>query len=129
MATTDTQLQPLVYAVPSEIYESHGLTFEALTNLDSIGLMKFETTGLYHTELPEQITISYHGDSVDLLLGVPDEDGYTISLGLVLLTQAGTELATVCNPGPIDGFKAYVLDHWKKLGYTIVGDDQDTTTD
>lgn len=81
------------------------------------------------SDLPKEITASYHGDSVRLLIGPQQETGHIIEIGNVLLTQVGGELATVCNPRPIDGFKDCVLDHWKRHGYSIVGDDQDTTTD
>ena len=125
----DNQLMPLIYDTLSDIYTSHGLTFASLTELDAIGLISFEIQGFHTADLSQEITMSYHGDSVDLLL-VPDgQGGYAIATGDVLLTQVGRELATVCNPRPIDGFKDYVLDHWKRHGYTIVGDDQNTTTD
>ena len=102
-----------------------------MTELHAIGLISFDTTpGFKISDLPQEITTSYHGDSVDLLIVADDQErDHMFDAGHVMLTQVGTELATVCNPRPIDGFKDYVLDRWKKLGYTIVSDDQNTTTD
>ena len=128
--TIGDELTPLIYDTTSDMYKSHGLTFDSLTELDAIGLISFDNImGFIISGLAKEITTSYHGDSVDLLI-LPQADGkYDMSTGSVILTQVGRELGTVCNPRPIEGFKDYVLDYWKRHGYSIVGDDQNTTTD
>lgn len=122
------QLTPLIYDIQSDIYQNHGVTFMVLLDFEAIGLISMSAHGFGHTNASQEFGPSYHGESVDLLLP-PEEHGYHMNTGIVLLTGAGLELATLCDLRPIDGFKSYVLDHWKQLGYTIVGDEQDTTTD
>ena len=119
---TIEQLTPLIYDIQSDIYQNHGVTFTVLLDFEAIGLISMSGHGFGHTNASQEFGPSYHGESVDLLLP-PEEHGYHMNTGIVLLTGAGLELATVCNLRPIDGFKDYILDHWKQLGYTIVGDD------
>lgn len=122
------QLTPLIYDIQSDIYQNHGVTFTVLLDFEAIGLISMSSNGFGHTNASQEFGPSYHGESVDLLLP-PEGHGYHMNTGIVLLTGAGLELATLCDLRPIDGFKSYVLDQWKQLGYSIVGDDQDSTTD
>jgi len=107
---------PLVYDVLDGIYVKRGVTFESLTHLDTIGLVKFEHVGgLKRVRLPKIVPTFYYGRPVELQF--QSEADNQMSIGLVLLTKAGAELAPVCGSRPDPEFYQYILDKWKQLGY------------
>lgn len=104
-------LSPLILDVQNEIYNRAGLTFNSLTHLDTLGLIKFDNTaGFLRIALPKMITVLYYGRPVELTL--PNEENNRLQTGKVLLTKAGQELAPVCGSVPIDGFFEFVCERW-----------------
>jgi len=104
---------PLVFDAKASIYNDRGLNFGTLTHLDSIGLVQFNNiSGFSHTGLPKTFTVSYCGQP--LTLTMPNEKDNKLSIGRVLLTQVGLELASVCQAPGVEGFVDYVKEKWKK---------------
>ncbi|MEJ1366303.1 MAG: DUF2806 domain-containing protein [Candidatus Sedimenticola sp. (ex Thyasira tokunagai)] len=104
---------PLIFDSEAPIYTDKGLGFEALSHLDSIGLIQFNhVSGFLRTRLPKIITVSYCGEPLSLTL--EKEEGNQLKIGMVLLTQAGKELALICQAPAVDGFVDYVKEKWSK---------------
>lgn len=102
---------PLVYDVQDEIYNRHGINFNTLGHLESLGFVQFNNiTGFRRLKLPKKVTVSYYGKPVELTFPKGAEND--LDLGDVLLTQAGQELAHVCGSKPVDGFFDFVYDRW-----------------
>jgi len=104
---------PLIFDAQAPIYNDKGLNFDTLVHLDSIGLIQFDhLSGFSKTGLPKTFTVSYCKQP--LILTMENEKDNKLSIGRVLLTQVGRELALVCQAPGVDGFVDYVKDKWSK---------------
>ena len=102
---------PLVFDVQSEVYNRHGINFNSLGHLESLGLIQFNNiAGFQRLKLPKNITVFYYGKPAELTF--PKDADNALELGEVLLTRAGHELAPVCASTPVGGFFDYVYDRW-----------------
>ena len=107
------EIVPFVFDFQAEIYNRYGINFNALSHLESIGLVQFgPIAGFLRQELPKKFAVSYYGKP--LLLEMPKDTGNTLELGKVLLTKIGQELAPICGSQPVEGFWEYAKDQWKK---------------
>lgn len=102
---------PLVFNVEASIYNDKGLNFSTLAHLDSIGLVQFDNlSGFVRKGLPKTFTVAYCGQP--LTLTMPNEKDNELSIGHVLLTRVGSELAFVCQAPGVEGFVDYVKKEW-----------------
>jgi hypothetical protein len=109
---------PLVYDVHESIYKDQQISFETLTHLDSIGLIRFEPlSGYIETELSQQIDIYYYGTALKAELKKPENN--EVDIGKVMLSNVGQELAIICNSKPIGGFLDYMIERLTKEGLKI----------
>ena len=103
---------PLVFDINAKIYNKHGIKFDSLSHLESIGLIHFDgITGFAQFELPKNVVAFYYSDP--LMLELPQKAGNRLDLGKVLLTKTGQELAPICGSSPVEGFQDYVMTQWK----------------
>ena len=106
-------LVPLVFDAQAEIYNKHGINFNALQHLDSIGLVKFENlAGFIRQDVPERLTVNYYGRPLNLEKS--KNAGKDLDIGKTLLTRTGNELAPICGSKPVEGVLEYVKDYWKQ---------------
>ncbi|MCY3789212.1 MAG: DUF2806 domain-containing protein [Gemmatimonadetes bacterium] len=104
---------PLVFDVQAEIYNKHGINFNSLSHLDSIGLVQFDSlAGVVRRNLPKKFDVLYYGEP--LALEMPKDADNGLGIGKVLLTKIGQELAPICGSESVEGFRDYVLDKWKQ---------------
>ena len=102
----------LVFDVDARIYNRDGINFEALSHLESIGLVHFDNlVGFLLLRLSKNIVVHYHGKP--LHLNLPKDADNQLEIGKVMLTQIGQELAQICGSKPVAGFWEYVIDKWK----------------
>lgn len=103
---------PLIFDVKAEIYGKHGINFNTLIHLESIGLIQFDNlAGFTRLELPKKFPVFYYCQP--LLLEMKNETNNELELGHVLLTKVGQELAPICGSKPVEGFMEYVKERWK----------------
>ena len=103
---------PLVFEVQAKIYEKNGVTFNALSHLESIGLIQFNhLSGFRRLQLPKKFHVLYYGQP--LPLEMPKDEDNDLAIGHVVFTKVGQELAPICGSKPIDGFVEYVKEKWK----------------
>lgn len=104
---------PLVFDVDADIYKHHGLSFGALTHLDSIGLVQFNNiTGFRRIGVGKRCVVYYFGR--ELQLEMPNDADNDLDIGKVLLTRIGQELAPICDGTPVNGFMEYVGRQWQQ---------------
>lgn len=95
----------------SNIYVENGITFDALVQLEAIGVIRFNEMGSYvKTEVPQATSVAYL--ETKLLLRLPDTEPDTIPVGRVMLSRTGRELLKVCEVEPVDGFVDYLIKHF-----------------
>ena len=104
---------PLVFDVQAKIYNKHGINFNSLSHLESIGLVQFNSiAGVVRRNLPKKFAVFYYGNP--LTLEMPNDAGNKLEIGKVLLTKIGQELVPICGSRPMEGFRDYVMDQWKQ---------------
>lgn len=102
---------PLVYDLQSKIYSRHGIDFDSLSHLDSLGLIQFDAlAGFKRMAIPKELEVFYYG--MPLVLKFPKDTDNELQVGNVLLTRAGDELTLICEPTPVEGFFDYIYDRW-----------------
>jgi hypothetical protein len=109
---------PLIYDVEHPIYNDHGINFNVLSHLESIGLIQFENlAGFIRKSLPQRTTVSFYMTEVAIEFPSPSDN--EMRIGSVLLTQAGQQLAPICGSLPREGFLDYVKGLWQSFGYKV----------
>jgi hypothetical protein len=110
----------LIYDIEDKIYTGHGITFDTISNLESVGLIQFNPLTNYRLVIrlviPSDRGFTQYFDQ-RLWLEFPQGKKTEVNTGHVFLTQAGRQLASLCEAGPVDGFIDYVKEKWKGLGY------------
>ncbi|MGM8228816.1 DUF2806 domain-containing protein [Cellvibrio sp. ARAG 10.3] len=103
---------PLIFDSQEKIYNNVGINFGSLSHLDSLGLIQFNgVSGFNRQKLPKNFTVAYCGQPLSLTMS--QESDNKISIGQVLFTQAGQELARVIKAPGVEGFYDFVKDKWK----------------
>lgn len=104
---------PLIFDEQASIYNDLGISFSSLSHLDSIGLIQYSSLGGFSRKgYPKTLKISYFGQPMTLTM--EKESNNKLSIGKVLLTQVGSELASVCQVQVVEGFYDYVKEKWEK---------------
>lgn len=104
---------PLVFDDKAEIYNRHGVDFNSLIHLESIGLVQLNSVaGFVSRKLPKKLAVHYYGNP--LMLEMPKDVDNELKIGKVLLTKIGQELAPICGSNPVEGFRDYVMTQWKQ---------------
>ncbi len=108
----------LVYDSKSNIYTDNGIDFFTLSNLEGIGLVKFDTAaGFVRREFGPRGLVVYYDHRIWLELS--NKDKSLLKIGFVMLTEPGLQLASVCGAQPVAGFVDYLKEKWKEFGYKI----------
>lgn len=109
---------PLIYDAEASIYNEAGVNFTALTHLDDIGLISFQTlTGFRRLGFPKKTVLYYY--SQPIIVEFQQEKNNEIDTGKVLLTKTGQQLARICGSKVVEGFMDYVIDNWQKKGLVL----------
>ena len=104
---------PLVFDEKTEIYNRHGINFNTLSHLESIGLVHFASPNNFKRfNLPKICFVHYY-DKL-LLLELLEETDNALDIGKIRLTKIGQELAPICGSKPVAGFYEYVKIQWKQ---------------
>ena len=106
---------PLIFDEKQPIYNNQGINFDALSHLDDIGLVSFNSiSGFNRLNFPKRVTFSYYG--IPLNVEFNQETGNELEFGKVILTKTGQQLAPICGSKPVDGFLDYIIVRWTKKG-------------
>lgn len=110
------EIVPLIYDVKHPIYYVQGINFGSLSHLNSIGLIRFDGHTTFRQQgLPKRLSVLYY--NIPVHLEMPNDSGNEITLGKVLLTKIGKELAPICGSRPVKGFLEYIIEKWKDFKY------------
>jgi hypothetical protein len=105
---SDGELYPVIYDLEHELYADAGITFAALSHLDDIGLVHYDSNGLSLEHSSNRTRFSYFGAIVD----VEFTETRSLPVGHIFLTKVGAELAPFCERKPVAGYLDYVLGEW-----------------
>jgi hypothetical protein len=106
----------IMYKSPmDQIYSNGGIEFDTINHLDDIGLIDFDSLGVFQrVSLKQDITVFYGEKQIKLHFKGQEKN--SLSVGNVILTQVGRELSAVCPRKEISGFCEFVSDYWNKSG-------------
>jgi len=107
------EIVPMIFEFDKSIYKEHGITFDMLTNLDDIGLLRFEPSdlaGFLKTCLPKKMRIFYYG--IPINIEFMNEENNKLEIGKVILSRTGREIAQICDSKPVPGFLDYLIKRW-----------------
>ena len=113
------QLVPFIYELNHKIYNDAGIYFHTLDHLESAGLIHLEPISGYGRKGSRTTVAQYFGTPV--LIEFPEEpkrEVYQLGVGHVILTKAGSELASLSGAQPREGFVDYLKEYWKRFGIT-----------
>lgn len=121
-------LLPLIFDLNAPIYANAGLTFAGMSDLDGLGLIKFEyLNGFSLRQQPKKVGAPYQCRL--LIVEFKQDTNNTLPIGCLMLTSPGRQLASVCDVLSVDGFPEYLKEHWTKLGITVqIADAQPPST-
>ena len=105
--------QPLVFDEQHSIYNEQGISFESLTLLDSIGLIRFNSLSRLTMQVvqPRGRVTYFHKLWI---LKFTNGDNRTLNIGKAMLTNIGQELAPIAGGQSVSGFEEYVMEQWSK---------------
>ena len=105
---------PLVFNTEADIYNKHGINFDTLIHLETIGLIQFDARGFRLSNVHESVQVDYYDKRLRLELP-QDLNRNSFYIGTALLTKIGKELALICGSHPVDGFYEYVRQAWRQF--------------
>jgi len=101
------------------IYTEAGLNFGGLMHLEYTALIQLDVAASYYKMgLPKTTTIRYFGEPITVAFQ-QDSPQYQLNVGCAVLTQAGRELAPLCDVEPHDGFIDFATEYWKRYSITL----------
>lgn len=108
----------LILDYNNPLYKKYNIMFATLKHLEHIGLVSFDALdGFSQNGIGKNFKAFYFG--VPFIMEFQKEKDNNLSIGHVLLTQTGEELASVCGALPVDGFLDYAIAEWQKEGLRI----------
>jgi hypothetical protein len=112
-------LRTLIFTDTDEIYNKCGINFNSMKHLDEIGLVSYESiAGYIRKNLPKKFVVFYFGEP--LIIEFEKETDNQLSIGKILLSKAGEELAPICGAEAVQGFYEYVFNKWKGMGLNVM---------
>ena len=113
-------IAPVIFDVHDAIYNSHGIDFDSLRHLESIGFVSFDPlAGYSKMRFPRQILAHYYETPIIIDFNSDDMMSNKLDVGKAMLTTIGFELSRVCVSQPVPGFMDYVLTTWIRQGLVL----------
>ncbi len=110
---------PIIFDIENEIYKKAQIDFSALTHLDALGLISFQSvTGFIRQfKSAKDAVIAYYGRP--LKIEFQGTEINNINVGKVLLTNVGKELCNICGSIPNQEFYEYSVTKFAEQGVTL----------
>lgn len=115
--SADFDALALIYNYKEKIFKSRGLSFMCLSNLESIGLIRFEPNGFLSKDAPAECRITFPGYKFIVQVGHAEKNQF--DAGQVAFTDLGKQLARLCEPECAEGYDLHLVTHWERLRYTV----------
>lgn len=114
----------VIFDLENEIYSKNGIGLVGLMQLDSLGLIRYESGLTVFTKqyFPKTFSIRYYDKLINLEM--EKENNNQLEVGRVLLTQAGQELIPLVEGKPDIDILKYSIGKWQEKGILI----KDTNT-
>ena len=109
---------PLIFDYKDEIYERNNLDFEALLDLETIGLIQFspEISLVYElNKVYEQGIRQVHYQGRALEVDFPQDPNFAIIVGQAKYSKPGSQLTGIFEPNPVEGVYEYVKETWESF--------------
>ncbi len=118
MVGIDSHLVP-IYVLDAEfkdIYKNNGLTVEVINHVNAMGLIIWNDVG-YSIDFGQPVSIvDYFGTKYSVQWDHESTKKTEVSVGRMLCTAAGEQLASICETKPVEGFMERIVTYWKSGG-------------
>lgn len=109
---------PVIYAAESAALQARGLTFKILTDLESLGLLRFNNITGFTLKQPQAgVNVIYGSAKVQLTLSETDP---TLEIGTVILTESGSQIMSIVQPKFAEDILNEWITAWQEKGYNPV---------
>jgi len=108
---------PLIYDIKNDVYVSQGVTLHMLKHFEALGLLMLEPHGYVKKKFGRHTRLFYAGKPTKIEF--PNDANNQLSLGHVLLTEAGKELAVSYGVSRNQAFYEYVIAKWFQQGLVL----------
>ncbi len=110
---------PVVFNPLDTAIANIGITFDDLTHLDHLGLIRYDAMGGFGRKGFGKQGIVRYFDKI-ILITFPTDANNILTTGRVLFTKSGEELATACGSTPSDECYFYAVEKWIEQGLTLL---------
>ena len=111
----DDELTPFVIDFQEEVYQKIGINFDTLSDLDTLGLIKFQPAfGFKREGFSETVKIRYYGESS--IFRFSNNEKNSLNFGTVMFSKAGRELSSIVLQGNLCWFYDFVCKKIKAQG-------------
>jgi hypothetical protein len=116
IVTEQARAYPIVLRLEDEVYKQYLVTFESLAQLESLGLILFNTAGRFElSDVPQDFLVYYFDSKIQLRFRQPMHN--ILNTGQVMFTRVGEELLQISDAKAIEGFAEYLVESWIRFGY------------
>lgn len=111
-------LLPLIFDIHGNKWGMTELNWGAIAHLESIGLIQVVPLGLI--EDGPTLRLEYFGEAYTVKAKATGyNEDCKVDVGMVQLTQVGSELYPICGAERNEQYVTYVIDKWKELKYSV----------
>ncbi|MDP9942141.1 DUF2806 domain-containing protein [Ectopseudomonas alcaliphila] len=109
---------PLILNFEDAIYQKNDISFFKLTNLESIGLLRFDPSNNFTLQVPSNEDYFYY-DNTKITITAPPDAKKSIDIGCIMLTSVGQQLSRICGARPDTDFLEYIQSYYRTKRYYI----------
>ena len=113
---------PLIYDTSHSVYMNSGVNHRTCIYLDELGLVNYTPPIMSFALVEEGKIVGYHDQRVELK-EITNKRG--LDIGHVTFTISGTQLYSLCDTKPVEGFVDYTSGVWQSKGVTLAPSDTD----
>ena len=113
---------PLILDTSHAIYTDSGINHGSCVYLDELGLVNYTPPIQSYTQVEEGQIVSYHDQRIELK-ELTNRRG--LGIGQVTFSISGTQLYSLCDTKPVEGFVDYTLGVWQSQGVSLATSDTD----
>jgi hypothetical protein len=118
----EAEIVPVIFDFSIPIYSQLGLSYALLSHLDTIGLIRFDQTPKHFfsvDELSQHTVVRYFDQEIFIMFPSsptnPPPSKHELWVGQVIFTDAGQQLANICDAKPVTGFVEFLKERWTSV--------------
>ncbi len=105
----------IIFFVRDDMYKGNGLSFQDVSDLASLGLIALSEDMVFKDEAnASNILATYFSEQARIVLKKVSDSDHMFICGDVMPTEAGRQLASICDTTPINGMFQHTCEKWQR---------------